>query len=96
MNFDIDQWNHFMAFEILRRLIAAPQDFEAIEHAKDDPFALGRLVLALETLPALNRMQPFTNTQLAQALCLALALVNYDSIPDERLVLVRRLAVVGV
>ena len=26
--------------------------------AQDDPLLLGRLVLALETLPALNRMQP--------------------------------------
>jgi hypothetical protein len=39
-----------MAFEILRRFIAHPCDFEAIERAKDDPFLLGRLVLALETL----------------------------------------------
>jgi len=60
-----------MAFEILRSFIAHPCDFQAIERAKDDPFALGRLVLAFETLPALNRMQPFTNTQLAQAVGLA-------------------------
>ena len=68
-----------MAFEILRRFIAHPCDLEAIERANDDPFALGRLVLALESLPAFNRMQPFTNLQLAQAMCLARALFNYDA-----------------
>ena|SRR6516225_384843 len=75
-----------MAFEILRRFIAHPCDFQAIERAKDDSFALGRLVLAFETLPALNRMQPFTNTQLAQAVGLARVLAGYDEarIPDER------------
>jgi hypothetical protein len=73
-----------------------PRDLEAIEraNANDDPFALGKLVLQLEMLPALNRMQPFTNLDLAQAVCLARYLVcNADSIPDERQVLVRRLAV---
>ena len=56
------------------------------------------LLRRLETLPALNRMQPFTNLQLAQAVCLARLLAECDSdrIPDERRVLVRRLAVVGV
>ena len=51
-----------MAFEILRSFIAHPCDFQAIERAKDDPFALGRLVLQLEMLPALNRNddQPFS------------------------------------
>jgi len=40
-------------------------------------------------------MQPFTGTQLAQAVGLARFLVcNADSIPDERRVPVRRLAVV--
>ena len=75
-----------MAFEILRSFIAHPCDFQAIERAKDDSFALGRLVLAFETLPALNRMQPFTNTQLAQAVGLARVLAGYDEarIPDER------------
>ena len=35
------------------------------------------------TLPALNRMQPFTNLQLTQALCLARFLIcNADSIPS--------------
>jgi hypothetical protein len=55
------------------------------------------LVLALETLPALNRMQPFTNLQLAQAVGLARLLADYDalSIPEESRVLVRRLAVVA-
>ena len=44
----------------------------------------------------MNRMQPFTNLQLAQALCVARVLADYDAvcIPDERRVLVRRLAVV--
>jgi hypothetical protein len=86
-----------MAFEVLRRFIAHPCDLEAVERAKDNPLALGRLVLELETLPALNRMQPFTNTQLAQAMCLARVLVHYDEvrIPDERRFLVRRLAVVA-
>ena len=85
-----------MAFEILRRFIAHPSDFEAIARASD-PLVLGRLVLELKTLPALNRMQPFTNTQLAQAMCLARVLVHYDEvrIPDERRFLVRRLAVVA-
>ena len=48
-------------------------------------------MLKPETLPALNRMRPFTNLQLAQALCLARLLANYnaDCIPDERQVLVR-------
>jgi len=42
-------------------------------------------------------MQPFTNLQLTQALCLARFLIcNADSIPDERRIQVRRLAVVGV
>jgi hypothetical protein len=87
-----------MAFEILRRFIDHPCDFEAIEHAKDDPLALGRLVLQLETAPAVNQMQPFTNLQLAQALCLARALAENDAdrIPDERRLLVRRLALVAV
>jgi len=87
-----------MAFEILRRFIAHPCDFGAIERAKNDPFALGRLVLAMETLPALNRMQPFTNKQLAQAVGLARLLADYDafSILDERRFLVRRLAIVGL
>ena len=86
------QW---LAFEILRRFIAVPHDYEAIGRAKGDPFELGRLVLALEALPSLNRMQPFTGTQLAQAVGLARFLVcNADSIPDERRVPVRRLAVV--
>jgi hypothetical protein len=44
------------------------------------------LVLALETLPALNRMQPYTATQLALAFGLARFLADYDAgrIPDER------------
>ena len=69
----------------------------AIERAKDDPFALGRLVLALETLPASNRMQPYTATQLALALGLARFLADYDAgrIPDERKIQLRRLAVVA-
>ena len=52
----------------------------------------------LEVLPTLNRMQPFTDTQLAQAACLARFLVDYDAdrIPDERRFQVRRLAVVAV
>ena len=42
-------------------------------------------------------MQPFTNRQLAQAVCLARFLVEHaDCIPDERQVLVRRLAFVGL
>jgi hypothetical protein len=84
-----------MAFEILRRFISHPGDFEAIERAKDDPFALGRLVLALETLPALNRMQPFTNLDLAQAVGLARFLADYARIPEGRRIQVRRLAVVA-
>ena len=85
-----------IAFEVLRRFIAHPSDFEALQHAKD-PLALGRLVLALGTLPALNRMQPFTNIQLAQAVCLAMLLAGRDDarIPSERRFLVRRLAVVA-
>ena len=43
-----------MAFEILRRFIAVPHDFEAIEHVKDDPFALGRLVLRITRLVSQN------------------------------------------
>jgi hypothetical protein len=67
-----------------------------MERAQADPFLLGRLVLALESLPALTRMQPFTNLDLAQSVCLARLLAyNADSIPDERQVLVRRLAVVA-
>ena len=84
-----------MAFEILRRFIAQPCDFEAIERAKDDPLLLGRLVLALKTLPALNRMQPFTDIQLAQAVCLARLLADYARIPEGRKIQVRRLAVVA-
>ena len=86
-----------MAFEILRRFIAHPCDLEAIERANDDPFALGRLVLAFETLPALNRMQPFTEIQLAQAVCLARLLAAYNEarIPEGRRIQVRRLAVVA-
>ena len=85
-----------MAFEILRRFIAHPSDFEAIERA-EDPLVLGRLVLELKTLPALNRMQPFTNIQLAQAVCLAMLLAGRDDarIPNARRFLVRRLAVVA-
>jgi hypothetical protein len=83
-----------MAFEILRRFIAHPCDFEALQRAKD-PLALRRLVLALGTLPALNRMQPFTNIELAQAVCLARFLADYACIPEGRRVLVRRLAVVA-
>ena len=42
-------------------------------------------------------MQPFTNLHLAQAVTLARFLVyNADSIPDERTIQVRRLAVVGL
>ena len=54
------------------------------------------LVLKPETLPALNRMRPFTNLQLAQALCVARVLADYDAvcIPDELRFLVRRPAVV--
>ena len=84
-----------MAFEILRRFIAHPCHFEAIERAKDDPLLLGRLVLALKTLPALNRMQPFTDIQLAQAVCLARLLADYGRIPEGRRFSVRRLAVVA-
>jgi hypothetical protein len=85
-----------MAFEILRRFIDHPCDFKALQRAKD-PLALGRLVLALGTLPALNRMQPFTNIQLAKAVCLAQLLAGRDDarIPNERRFLVRRLAVVA-
>jgi hypothetical protein len=41
-------------------------------------------------------MQPFTNIQLAQAVCLAQLLASRDDarIPNERRFLVRRLAVV--
>jgi hypothetical protein len=55
-------------------------------------------VLQLETPPQLNRMQPFTNLQLAQAVWLAGSLADYDeaSIPDARKIQVRRLAVVAV
>ena len=84
-----------MAFEILRRFIAHPCDFEAIAHASD-PLVLGRLVLELKTLPALNRMQPFTDIQLAQAACLARFLADYACIPEGRKIQVRRLAVVGM
>ena len=84
-----------MAFEILRRFIAHPSDFEAIERA-NDPLVLGRLVLALKTLPALNRMQPFTDIELAQAVCLARLLADYARIPEGRKIQVRRLAVVAV
>ena len=42
-----------------------------------------------------GRGQPFTNLQLAEAVCLARALYA-DAIPDERKIEVRRLAVVGV
>ena len=83
-----------MAFEILRRFIAHPCDFEAIERASD-PLVLGRLVLELKTLPALNRMQPFTDIQLAQAVCLARLLADYGRIPEGRRFSVRRLAVVA-
>ena len=81
-----------MAFEILRRFIAHPCDFEAMERA-NEPLVLGKLVLALKTLPALNRMQPFT--ELAQAVCLARLLANYSRIPEGRKIQVRRLAVVA-
>jgi hypothetical protein len=41
-------------------------------------------------------MQPFTDLQLSQAMCLARFLAcSADRIPDERWVLVRRLAVVA-
>ena len=83
-----------MAFEILRRFIAHPSDFEAIERA-EDPLLLGKLVLALKALPALNRMQPFTDIQLAQAVCLARLLADYGRIPEGRRFSVRRLAVVA-
>ena len=83
-----------MAFEILRRFIAHPCDFEAIERA-EDPLVLGRLVLELKSLPALNRMQPFTDIQLAQAVCLARLLADYGRIPEGRRFSVRRLAVVA-
>ena len=83
-----------MAFEILRRFIAHPSDFEAIARASD-PLVLGRLVLELKTLPALNRMQPFTDIQLAQAVCLARFLADYACIPEGRKIQVRRLAVVA-
>jgi hypothetical protein len=51
----------------------------------------------LEALPATNRMQHYTATQLALALGLAQFLAEYDSdrIPDERKIQVRLLAVVG-
>ena len=83
-----------MAFEILRRFIAHPSDFEATERAKD-PLVLGQLVLALKSLPALNRMQPFTDIQLAQAACLARLLADYGRIPEGRRFSVRRLANCG-
>jgi len=83
-----------MAFEILRRFIAHPCDFEAIERA-EDPLVLGRLVLELKSLPALNRMQPFTDIQLAQAACLTRLLADYARIPEGRKIQVRRLAVVA-
>jgi hypothetical protein len=85
-----------MGFEILRRFVAVPHDFEAIEGAKD-PLVLGNLVLALEALPALNRLQPFTNLQLAQAVGLARTLVDYnaDEIPLQRRIRIRRLMVVA-
>jgi hypothetical protein len=42
-------------------------------------------------------MQPFTNLQLAQAVCRARLLAyGADSIPDERTIQVRRLTVVGL
>ena len=49
----------------------------------------------LEALPAMNRMQPYTATQLALALGLAQFLAEYDAdrIPDERKIQVRRLVV---
>jgi hypothetical protein len=56
---------------------------------------LGQLVLALKTLPALNRMQPFTDIQLAQAACLARLLADYARIPEGRKSQMRRLAVVA-
>ena len=56
---------------------------------------LGQLVLALKTLPALNKMQPFTDIQLAQAACLARLLADYARIPEGRKIQVRRLAVVA-
>ena len=53
------------------------------------------MVLELKTLPALNRMQPFTDIQLAQAVCLARFLADYARIPEGRKIQVRRLAVVA-
>jgi hypothetical protein len=39
---------------------------------------LGKLVLQMETLPALSRKQPFTDLHLAQAVGLARFLADYD------------------
>jgi hypothetical protein len=60
------------------------------------PIAVGNA--RLEALPAMNRMQPCTATQLALALGLAQFLAEYvaDRIRDERKIQVRRLAVVGL
>ena len=54
--------------------------------APSEPLVLGRLVLAPKTLPGLNRMQPFTDIQLAQAVSLArlLAAYNEGRIPEGR------------
>jgi hypothetical protein len=80
--------------------LAAEQHREGEEAAR--PAARGSAAeddrLILETPPALNRMQPFSNLQLAQAVCLARFLADYGQsrIPAERQFLVRRLSVVGV
>jgi hypothetical protein len=83
-----------LAFALLRRFIACPFEFEAIERAFDEsPVAFGsRLLELMATLP-----QPFTDRQFALALVLSRLLVGYDErdIPATRRIRVRRLMVVA-
>jgi hypothetical protein len=83
-----------LAFTLLRRFLACPYEFEALERAFDKcPVEFGTMLLELmETLP-----QPFTDRQFALALGLSRFLVGYDErdIPMTRRIRVRRLMIVA-
>ena len=84
-----------LAFALLRRFIACPYEFEALERAFDkSPVAFGSMLLEImATLP----QRPFTDRQFALALGLSRRLVDYDErdIPATRRIRVRRLMVVA-
>jgi hypothetical protein len=90
-----------MAFEILRWFITRPSDLEPLQRIADggkEGAQFVSLIRRLEAIPAIRNMHPYTDVQLAKALVLARALFNNDdagSIPADRRIRVRRLAVVA-